>query len=199
MIFMILPFGKKARQRRILRKIKVKQETMRKLEEEIKKMARLALKDGKLVKTDDAPAQPPIQPQPQAPMEMPIEEYGNETIFDSMPQPPQQPMPLNVPPPPPQRPRGRPPMQQQPAYPQQQYQQPMPQQYYQPQAPQPQPPINIQIVMVNGQTFTLAVMRENIDTFISELTGAIANRTTFLAGKHGINATHIAWYSIEGG
>jgi hypothetical protein len=193
---MIFPFTKKAKQKKILQKIRVKQDTIRKLEEEIKKMARLSLKDGKLTKIDDAPVPP------QAPTEalpLPIEEYGNETIFDAMPQPPAQPMPMRVPPPPPPRPRGRPPMQpQQPQMPQYQPQS-QPQQFYQPQPQQPQPPqpISIQIVMVNGQAFTLAVIPENFDAFISELTGAIGNRTVFIAGKHGINGAQIAWYVIS--
>lgn len=219
---MILPFTKKAKQKRILKKIHQKQDAMKKLEEEIKKMARLALKDGKLVKTDDAPQAPP---QPPADQQNSTEEYGNEqddSLFDSMPiqrapEPPAPMAPMRIPPQPSQRPVGRPPRPPMPPPPE--FRQPMPQQtfqqqqtpqdaymppqqqhpqqYYQAQPPPAVRPITVQIVMVNGQQFTLTVIPENMNNFISELNGSVLNKTIFPAGKHGINGAHVAWYSIE--
>lgn len=172
-------FGKKNRQKKIIAQIKKKQNIMEKLEEEIEKMGKLALKDGKLQNVDNETNQQAYNSSPQQ------ESYRQQPPVQSQPQ-------QQVPP---QHNFFQ-------EFPQQAYQQPQSQPMQQPQmyasrpAPQPQH-VRAIIVLSTGEKIEALVEAQSIQAFISDINNAIENETSIQIGPHVVNGRYIVKFHIE--
>lgn len=143
-------------------------EEKEKIKEDIRKMAKLALKDGKLQPVEDTTDVPPAQP-----------------ADDGYPQQMQQPMP---PPPMPPPHMQAPPMQP----PQQQRQQMPPPQMSQ------QPPVRVQIVLYDKSLVNIEVNVEELNGFMESIAEAISDQATFQIGNRILNGRYIVQYVIVG-
>lgn len=195
------PLSKEEEDKKVLEDIKTKKEQIIKLKKEIVDMGKYALKDGKLVKTEDIEPQVPQPPQQQAqpvqqqyvpPVQQPTDvqeaqyyEAVRKTVIPT-PQPRQMPQEYAAPYPI--------------VSPEEDFviQEPRQQQY------QPQPRQQVQrveniivhIEMITGQVIQLEVELEKLQSFIEDMNGAIDGQTSLPLGNKTINGRNVVSYTI---
>lgn len=191
----------KSKKEKLIEQVKKKKAKIDKLEEDIRKMVKMGIKDGKLVPTEDAEPstevkqklnseeelkRPAYQPQQETPQEQQLsrDELYNQMVqrqvqqemFERQQQSQQS-----------QQPK----MQQQ----QQQYAQPEipPQEFIQkPEVPADEKVFKVEIVVEGGLQFTVQVPREKLDDFIAEINTAMNEQAPFIIdNRKVVNGRHI--------
>lgn len=164
------------------------------LKEEIKNMAKLVLKDGKLVeKKDDAPIEQMQQQRPTIVQQAPI-------VQQQPPMMSQQEIQRNVNDYFPEMQAQQRQYAEQPQYdmPQPQpYQQPMPQPMQQAPSQDDMSPLTITINMTNGKAFQLQAPIADADMIIRKINESIDNQTAFIVGNRILNGRHIHYVNLE--
>ena len=165
-------FGRKNKTEKIVKDIQKKEKQIESLKEDIKKMAKLALKDGKLKVADEEEQKvEPGQPGQPVAEEETNNPFNEEEQYDEMEE---------VQMPPPQQPQYRP----QPQQPQQQYKQ------------QQEDTIDITIRLIEDNQFIVPVFISQVDDFINKVSDGIDNQSTIQINNKIINCRNILWIEM---
>lgn len=186
-------------------KIKVKQ-----IEEEIIKMAKMILKDGKLMKKEEVSEETGIPPQqPQPPMQeqstVPMQEQPQANPFEGTPMPPPQELQQGL-----VKQQHEQLIQQQLAQSQQEQlvqqqlaqqqmaQQQMAQQQMaqQQMAQQPVKDIPVTIEIIDGKPITVSVGEDQLEKFLQDLSSAVDDAGSFRIGNRFINCRYVITYHM---
>jgi len=183
-------FGRKNKTEKIVKDIQKKEKQIESLKEDIKKMAKLALKDGKLKVADEEEQKvEPGQPGQPVAEEETNNPFNEEEQYDEMEE---------VQMPPPQQPQYRP-QPQQPQYrpqPQQPQYRPQPQQPQQQYKQQQEDTIDITIRLIEDNQFIVPVFISQVDDFINKVSDGIDNQSTIQINNKIINCRNILWIEM---
>jgi hypothetical protein len=163
-----------------------------KLKEEIVQMGKLVLKDGRLQKVEDVTNTNKGVTQEEV---TDVVEEIQQTVQRNMQQPVQRPVqsqPRSVPPP---LPAFEDAVDNEAVY-QQPVQQVAPQ-YRRQQVPQPPQSFEVSIYLINGQVVVLQIPRDQFETFIEDLNGAIDNQSCFPLSNRVINGRNVVEYIFQ--
>jgi len=173
-----------------------------KIKEEMIKMGKLALRDGKLEKVEEEKV---VQTNnQQEPAGSPFVNAPSQAAQQPMPPVPEPQQAPQMPPPPAPEPQQAPQQPMQTQMPQQAPMQPqMPQQPQMQQSQIQQAPVQepamlgVVITLTNGDSLRVAVPEQNFSMFVQDIDTAIANNTTFRLGQQFISGRHILFYTLE--
>ena len=184
------------KQRRLIAGLKKRKIKIDKMTEELKKMAKLVLKDGKLQDVEEVSNEVPEQPQDpnDVPPMPPPGMVQQEQVVDVPP--PMQPMPpIHMAPPPADNARQAPfegmqmPRVPQPIPPQQFVQQPTMQQ-----VPEK---VHVTIRMIEGEVIKVSIPGAEIQAFLTALSESIDNQSVYQIGSRVLNGRNIIYYFFE--
>ena len=192
-------FKRKSEEEKFLEKVKKKKAEIKKLEEDLVKMVKFGIKDGKLVPKDnvqdtqESGIMNSVEPKTILKNNDVDNNIPNDELYRKMVETEVQKMQMNNP---------QPRMPQQEQEKQYMYEQPqMPRPVVQPQyrqMPKPEPVIvAVRIVATDGMQFTAQVPEEYLQKFFEDINTAMAEQTPFqLDNSQVINGRHIIYYGF---